>query len=237
MTDGDSCLIFHDEPDNKDLYYLGWCHGPVGTARLFYLLGEVSGDKTWLDWVRRSANGLMTSGIPEQETPGFWNNAGICCGLAGVGEFFLDLSKALGERSYLEFSKRVASHSRQGDRRERPDVLAPGRTPDPARISVRPNRLHAGGGRDRDLSPPVGRRRPNRREADRLSRHAVLALTCGRRRTFLVRQPFPGFPLKAARDIASALPGPGFMLSCPSRWTNPGVCEESSPWPEQTTSG
>lgn len=109
MTDGDSCLIFHDEPDNKDLYYLGWCHGPVGTARLFYLLGEVSGDKTWLDWVRRSANGLMTSGIPEQETPGFWNNAGICCGLAGVGEFFLDLSKALGERSYLDFSKRVAS--------------------------------------------------------------------------------------------------------------------------------
>ncbi|MCX6573122.1 MAG: hypothetical protein NTX99_03945, partial [Candidatus Aminicenantes bacterium] len=29
-TDGDSCLVFHDEPDTKDLYYLGWCHGPVG---------------------------------------------------------------------------------------------------------------------------------------------------------------------------------------------------------------
>ena len=33
-TDGDACLIFHDEPDDKDLYYLGWCHGPVGTANL-----------------------------------------------------------------------------------------------------------------------------------------------------------------------------------------------------------
>ena len=136
-TDGDSCLIFHDEPDNKDLYYLGWCHGPVGTARLFFLLSEVSGDKSWLDWVRRSAKGLLTSGIPEQETPGFWNNAGICCGLAGVGEFFLDLYRELGDRAYLEFSKRVATRLLamatvedgrmswlQAEHRTRPDFLA-----------------------------------------------------------------------------------------------------------------
>jgi len=136
-TDGDSCLIFHDEPDNKDLYYLGWCHGPVGTARLFFLLSEVSGDKSWLDWVRRSAKGLLTSGIPEQETPGFWNNAGICCGLAGVGEFFLDLYRELGDRAYLEFSKRVAARLLamatvedgrmswlQAEHRTRPDFLA-----------------------------------------------------------------------------------------------------------------
>jgi lantibiotic modifying enzyme len=107
-TEGDSCLVFHDEPDNKGLYYLGWCHGPVGTARLFFLLAGVTGDRSWLDWVRRSANGLLRSGIPEQETPGFWNNAGICCGLAGVGEFFLDLYREWGDVSYLDFSKRVA---------------------------------------------------------------------------------------------------------------------------------
>ena len=59
--------------------------------------------------MRKSANGLLKSGIPEQEVPGFWNNAGICCGLAGVGEFFLDLYRTLGDRSYLEFSRRVAS--------------------------------------------------------------------------------------------------------------------------------
>jgi len=135
-TEGESCLIFHDEPDNRDLYYLGWCHGPVGTARLFYLLSKATGDKTWLDWVRRSANGLVQSGIPEQETPGFWNNAGICCGLAGVGEFFLDLYRALGDAAYLEFSKRVASRLLakatveegrmfwvQAEHRTRPDFL------------------------------------------------------------------------------------------------------------------
>lgn len=135
-TEGEGCLIFHDEPDNTDLYYLGWCHGPVGTARLFYLLGEATGDTTWLDWVRRSANGLLTSGIPEQETPGFWNNAGICCGLAGVGEFFLDLAKATGDRAYLDFSRRVADRLLskataadgrmswlQAEHRTRPDFL------------------------------------------------------------------------------------------------------------------
>jgi len=108
-TDGGRCLVFHDEPDNKGLYYLGWCHGPVGTARLFFLLARVTGDASWLDWVRRSANGLLQSGIPEHETPGFWNNAGICCGLAGVGEFFLDLHAELGDEAYLDFAKRVGS--------------------------------------------------------------------------------------------------------------------------------
>ena len=108
-TEGETCQIFHHEPDGKDLYYLGWCHGPVGTARLFYVLGEATGDRSWLDWVRRSANALLKSGIPDKETPGFWNNDGICCGLAGVGEFFLDLGRALKDKSYLEFSDRVTA--------------------------------------------------------------------------------------------------------------------------------
>lgn len=106
-TEGDACLVFHNEPEGKDLYYLGWCHGPVGTARLFYVLAKATGDSSWLGWVRKSANALLESGIPEKETPGFWNNAGICCGLAGVAEFFLDLSRALNDPSYLAFSKRV----------------------------------------------------------------------------------------------------------------------------------
>jgi len=135
-TEGASCLIFHDEPDNMGLYYLGWCHGPVGTARLFFLLSETTGDASWLAWVRKSANGLVQSGIPEQETPGFWNNAGVCCGLAGVGEFFLDLYRELGDKAYLDFSKRVAARLLakatvvdgrmfwvQAEHRTRPDYL------------------------------------------------------------------------------------------------------------------
>lgn len=108
-TEGETCQVFHHEPGGKDLYYLGWCHGPVGTARLFYGLYQATGDKTWLEWVRKAASALLESGIPEKETPGFWNNDGICCGLAGVGEFFLDLSRALKDKAYLDFCRRVTS--------------------------------------------------------------------------------------------------------------------------------
>jgi lantibiotic modifying enzyme len=108
-TEGGVCQIFHHEPDGKDLYYLGWCHGPVGTARLFYVLNETTGEKVWLEWVQKSANALLKSGIPEKDTPGFWNNDGICCGLAGVGEFFLDLGRAMKDRSYLKFCDRVTA--------------------------------------------------------------------------------------------------------------------------------
>jgi lantibiotic modifying enzyme len=135
-TEGDACLVFHHEPDGQDLYYLGWCHGPVGTARLFYRLWEVTGDKVWLDWVRKSARGIMASGIPEKETPGFWNNAGICCGLAGVGEFFLDLYGVTKEKEYLDFCDRITERLLrkatekdgqlywiQAEHRARPDFL------------------------------------------------------------------------------------------------------------------
>lgn len=108
-TEGEVCMIFHNEPDGKDLYYLGWCHGPVGTARLFYRLYQATGDRVWMDWVKRSARGIMKSGIPEKQTPGFWNNAGQCCGSAGVAEFFLSLYHVTHEPSYLGFSKRVAA--------------------------------------------------------------------------------------------------------------------------------
>lgn len=135
-TRGETCRIFHHEPDGKDLFYLGWCHGPVGTARLFYALSVATGDKVWLAWVRKSANALLTSGIPEKETPGFWNNDGLCCGLAGVADFFLELGRALGDRSYLEFCDRVVARLLakatvedgrmswvQAEHRVRPDLL------------------------------------------------------------------------------------------------------------------
>ena len=72
-TEGDICLIPHNQPDGLDMFYLGWCHGPVGTSRLWYQLAKVSGDKQWLSWVDRSAKAVMTSGIPEKRTPGFWS--------------------------------------------------------------------------------------------------------------------------------------------------------------------
>lgn len=130
-------LIFHHEPEGEDLFYLGWCHGPPGTARLYYRLWKETGDEKWLKALHRTAKGVMESGIPEKRTPGFWNNAGQCCGDAGVAEFFLSLFLATGKQEYLDFSKRVTAHlltraSREGEglkwiqaeHRVKPDLLA-----------------------------------------------------------------------------------------------------------------
>lgn len=135
-TDGDICLVQHDQPDNLDLYYLGWCHGPAGTARLFYQLSVVTNDKAWMTWVMKSANGVLKSGIPEQRTPGFWNNVSQCCGNAGVAQFFLDLYSVTNDRKYLDFANRMTADllaratrdSRgtrwvQAENRIQPDVL------------------------------------------------------------------------------------------------------------------
>ncbi len=135
-TDGDSCLIFHHEPDGRDLYYLGWCHGPAGTARLFYRLFKATGERAWLDWLTRSARGILASGVPEKQTPGLWNNDGLCCGLAGIGDFFLSLYRVTHDKTDLDFCRRVARELLaratndaagtrwiQAEHRTRPDLL------------------------------------------------------------------------------------------------------------------
>lgn len=86
------CRIAHHVPGGESLFYLGWCHGPVGTSRLFRILEAWSGSGAWHEWVRASTRSLLASGIPEQQQPGFWKNAGTCCGTAGVLDYALDLS-------------------------------------------------------------------------------------------------------------------------------------------------
>lgn len=108
-TEGDICLVQHNQTDGLDLYYLGWCHGPAGTARLFYQLSQATGDQTWMTWVKKSANAILTSGIPEQRTPGFWNNVSQCCGSAGVAQFMLDLHGATRDPKYLAFAEKMTA--------------------------------------------------------------------------------------------------------------------------------
>ena len=135
-TDNDVCLIFHHEPEGEDLFYLGWCHGPVGTARLFYRLFQITKSQEWMVWVERGARGILESGIPEQEVPGFWNNVGVCCGSAGVAEFFLSLYQITKKQEYLDFAQKLAEQIRntatrdedgmrwvQAEHRTKPDFL------------------------------------------------------------------------------------------------------------------
>ena len=99
--------IFHSRPGGEDLYYLSWCHGPVGTNRLFHQLAEATGDEEWRDWVARGARGVTATGIPETRTPGFWENVGQCCGTAGAAEHFLTLHRTTGDSAYGAFVDRL----------------------------------------------------------------------------------------------------------------------------------
>jgi len=131
------CLLFHDDAAGRDLFYLGWCHGPAGTGRLFYRLYQLTHDLDWLGLVKRQAATLMASGIPERQTPGYWNNVSRCCGAAGVGEFFLGLYRAIEDMGYLAFAEHLADYLiaraetdanglkwTQAERRIEPDIVA-----------------------------------------------------------------------------------------------------------------
>ncbi len=89
-TDG-RCLIFHHEPAGEQLFYLSWCHGPVGTSRLFHALAQATGDSAWSEWVDRGVKGIVDMGAPHHRSAGYWNNVGQCCGSAGIGGFVVDL--------------------------------------------------------------------------------------------------------------------------------------------------
>ena len=99
--------LFHSRPGGEDLYYLSWCHGPVGTNRLFHQLGEITGDAEWHTWVTRGARAVMATGIPETRSPGFWENISQCCGTAGAAEHFLTLHRTTGNADYRAFVDRL----------------------------------------------------------------------------------------------------------------------------------
>jgi lantibiotic modifying enzyme len=108
---GDAALLFYREPDLTDLYYLGYCHGPVGTARLFYELHRITAEGEYLEGMGRFARGIMGSGIPEKQAPGLWNVVCQCCGTAGIADFFVSLWVATGQPEYLAFARRVADQT------------------------------------------------------------------------------------------------------------------------------
>jgi lantibiotic modifying enzyme len=105
-----NCLLPDEQTTGRNLFYLGWCHGPAGTGRFFFRLSQLTDDPAWIDLITQQAETLQDSGIPEQQTLGYWNNVSRCCGAAGVGEFFLGLYAATKEKAYLTFAQRIAAH-------------------------------------------------------------------------------------------------------------------------------
>jgi lantibiotic modifying enzyme len=99
--DGDSALVYYEEPGETDLYYLGNCHGAVGDAKFFYKLYSVTGDELHKEWVLKLYRGLLKAKAPHIHSPGYWRVQCRCCGTAGMLEFFLSLWAAFGGDEYL----------------------------------------------------------------------------------------------------------------------------------------
>ena len=128
--------IAHHTPGGEALYYVGWCHGPAGTARLFDLMHRTTGDRNWLVAVKRAAAFIASSGFLEGRAEGLWKNPGYCCGLAGVAQFLADWGRIAGGadatdlstatlRALLDGAERTAAswNWKTAEHRTRPDEI------------------------------------------------------------------------------------------------------------------
>ncbi|WP_121614317.1 lanthionine synthetase LanC family protein [Mesobacillus foraminis] len=103
-------LIPYSLPHYKDTYYLGLCHGAVGTARLFYQLYKVTGDTHHKEFVDGLVAGILSTGAPELHSPGYWNVTCQCCGSAGMSNLFIGVWADTKDSTYLDYAARVGDH-------------------------------------------------------------------------------------------------------------------------------
>ncbi|MFI5310668.1 MAG: lanthionine synthetase LanC family protein [Gemmatimonadales bacterium] len=105
---GNGIVIRHHQGDGANLFYMSWCHGPAGTARLFERLDAIEPAGGWRVTEDECASGTVAQGIPEQRTAGFWNNISQCCGNAGVAEYFLARHARTRKAADLTYARRHA---------------------------------------------------------------------------------------------------------------------------------
>ena len=90
------------------MYYLSLCHGPVGSAVVFKKLFKLTGDKRYLEWIRRLNNALIKAGVPEKRSSGYWNNC-ICCGSSGILLHFISTDEILPGNANITLARRTAN--------------------------------------------------------------------------------------------------------------------------------
>ena len=134
-------LIPHHFPEGEDLFYLGWCHGPVGTCMLLDQMHLLESESNWSQLSDAGKEYLLGAGLSRDRTAGFWNNVGICCGSSGVASFFVDQFQVTQDQRYWEESQKIVSdilsrgvvaeasngfetlHFPQAEHRLRPDLI------------------------------------------------------------------------------------------------------------------
>ena len=103
----DGRMVYHSTPGNEQIFYMSWCHGPAGTARLFRTLGAITREESYARYVDQLAAATMAMKVPER-SPGFWNNVSMCCGNSGVSEFFVARHTMMPDAMALTYAERMA---------------------------------------------------------------------------------------------------------------------------------
>ena len=100
--------IYLSAPSHADSFALGWCHGPAGTGRLFYLLGQATGETEWYQHWLRLNEWIFQSGLPEVRPENLGNRISRCCGDAILCEYLLDLHLRMKDSRALPLATALA---------------------------------------------------------------------------------------------------------------------------------
>lgn len=90
-------------------YYAGFCHGPAGTALLYYKLYKITKEDKYLKIVKKLSQGILELNAPELNSWGLWDSKCWCCGTPGLIEHFTWMSEITGDDKYLLYAKRSAA--------------------------------------------------------------------------------------------------------------------------------
>lgn len=101
-------LIPYELSTSQQIYYLGYCHGPVGSVRIFETLYQITGEQRYLEDALTLAQGIMNANAPFQHSAGYWHFYGKCCGTAGFLDMFLDLYRLSHKSKLLEYAQDCA---------------------------------------------------------------------------------------------------------------------------------
>ncbi|MBL9078524.1 MAG: hypothetical protein JNL08_13525 [Planctomycetes bacterium] len=113
VIDGEGLKWMHSDR-GRPIYMGGWCHGPAGTGRLFLLLHATTGEARYLDAATKGARFTIDyaanaeKAAPDGTRP--YVPPSLCCGVAGVVDFFCDLTRVTKDPAHAAFAKKAGDY-------------------------------------------------------------------------------------------------------------------------------
>jgi lantibiotic modifying enzyme len=113
VVDGEGLKWMHSD-STQSVYMGGWCHGPAGTGRLFLLLHAVTGEARYLEAARKGARFVEDYAANAEKTGADGKKPyvppSLCCGVAGVVDFFCDLSRVTHDAADIAFARKAGNY-------------------------------------------------------------------------------------------------------------------------------